>query len=189
METSTQVSLLLLNLVFGFFIFLFTARWLVRMLGVSGFNPMTTFIAKATNPVTAPLSRILPDMGAFDTAALVIAVLLKALALYWMMQLLDAQTLSYLGLGILALSHVMGLVVDILFWSVIIGVVLSWIAPDSRSPGAFVIREITAPFLSIFQRILPPMGGLDLSPIVALFVLKLIEILILAPIAALSVQV
>jgi YggT family protein len=187
MDSTTQVSLLLVNLVFGLLIVLFTLRLLMRLMGVSGFNPMTQFVAKATNPVLAPFDKILPVIGHVDTAALTMAILLKSLELYAVTQILGGQSLSVMGLGLLGLVQVMSLVIELLFWGVIISVVLSWIAPDSRSPGAYLIRELIGPFLALFQRLLPPMGGLDLSPIVAIFVLKLVEILILAPIASLSV--
>ncbi|MTI85123.1 MAG: YggT family protein [Firmicutes bacterium] len=67
---------------------------------------------------------------------------------------------------------------EVYTWLIFARIVLSWIKPNPNNPLIKFIIELTEPFLSIFRRIIPPMGMLDLSPIAAFFALHLLRILI-----------
>ncbi|RJX17123.1 MAG: YggT family protein [Ammonifex sp.] len=69
--------------------------------------------------------------------------------------------------------------VNIAFWVygalIIIRVVLSWVRHNPYQPALRFVYEVTDPYLNFFRRFIPPVGMIDLSPIVALFVLDLLQ--------------
>jgi YggT family protein len=73
------------------------------------------------------------------------------------------------------LIGIFSLFLKIIFWSMIISVILSWVAPGSRSPGAELVAQITEPVLAPFRRLIPNLGGLDISPIFAFIAIQLLQ--------------
>jgi YggT family protein len=82
---------------------------------------------------------------------------------------------------ILALASLLILIINILFWAIIIQVVLSWVNPDTRHPVVVLVYQLTEPIMRPARGLLPPISGLDLSPILVIIGLQLIKILLLAP--------
>ena len=68
-----------------------------------------------------------------------------------------------------ALATLLGLVLELALWLIIIRALISWVSPDPYNPIVRFLMTATEPILRPIQRALPPMGGLDLSPIVAIF--------------------
>ncbi|WP_164648860.1 YggT family protein, partial [Pseudomonas viridiflava] len=75
---------------------------------------------------------------------------------------------------------------NIFFYALIISVILSWVAPASHNPGAQLVNQITEPLLAPLRRILPNLGGLDISPILAFMILKLLDMLVINNLAAMT---
>jgi YggT family protein len=68
-----------------------------------------------------------------------------------------------------AFATLLGLVLELALWLIIIRALISWVSPDPYNPIVRFLMSATEPILRPIQRALPPMGGLDLSPIVAIF--------------------
>ena len=68
------------------------------------------------------------------------------------------------------------------FWAILIRVVLSWVNPGVRHPASAVVYSLTEPVLAPARRLLPAMGGFDLSPILVLIGLHLVNLLLIDPI-------
>ena len=188
MEPMGNAGLFLVELIFSFLIFAFVARMILRFFYVSGYNPVINFIAAFTTPVTRPLMTILPDLGRIDLAALVIAFGLQ-IANVWVLLLLLGKSFTVVGLMVLASAKLLNTITDILFFAIIIQVILSWVStPSNPNPLAQLIYQIVEPLLAPFRRLIPMIGGLDLSPIAALAAIKLFEILAIGPLNGLAVQ-
>lgn len=131
-------------------------------------NPVGRFVFALTDWLVLPLRRVLPPMGRLDTASLVGAFVLK-LAQYAVLWMLGVGTLAMLSL--LAIFGLARLVISGLTGLVIVYAVLSWVQSDS--PLVDIIGRLCAPLLRPFRRMIPLVGGIDLSPLALLVVLQI----------------
>lgn len=72
-------------------------------------------------------------------------------------------------------ARLTSLVLTLLFWAILIRAILSWVQPDPRNPIVQFLERVTGPILYPLQRIIPPLGGIDLSPLVAMLLIELIK--------------
>lgn len=162
-------------------------RFILQLVRADFYNPISQFAVKATKPLLNPLRKLIPGLGGLDLAALVLAVLVQLL--------LMALTLLLLGYGVAglllqllawSLIGVGALFVKVFFFALIASVILSWIAPHSQNPGAQLIQQICEPLLAPIRRLLPNLGGLDISPIFAFIALNLFEMLVIRNLAVIT---
>lgn len=156
----------------------FLLRLLMQLVRANFRNPFAAAVLALTNPLILPLRRVLPPIGRLDTASLVavLAVQLAAKAAVLAVAGID-------GVPIVALLRVtlIALAVNITYvlsGAIIISVIVSWVAPGAYNPVAALFDSLSRPVLQPFRRLIPPLGGLDLSPIFALILLQAIRILI-----------
>ena len=149
-------------------------RFILQLVRANFYNPLCQFVMKATQPLLKPLRRVIPSLFGLDMSSLVLALLLQVLLFAVILMLNGYQALTLLLLP-WALIGVFSLFLKILFWSMIISVILSWVAPGSRSPGAELVAQITEPVLAPFRRLIPNLGGLDISPIFAFIAIQLLQ--------------
>ena len=163
-------------------------RFVLQLVRANFYNPLCQFAVKATQPLLKPLRRIIPSMFGLDMSSLVLAILVQ-LALMALTLLLTYGTIGNpLQLLIWSLIGVTALFLKIFFFALIISVILSWVAPGSHNPGAELVNQICEPALAPFRKILPSLGGLDISPILAFMVLKLIDMLVINNLATMTMM-
>jgi YggT family protein len=142
------------------------------------YNPISQFIVKATNPLLIPLRRIIPSVGSVDTASLVLAVFFQLAVVSLKMLVLSGSIANLAFLIALSIVMVLGVVLNVYFWALIIMIVSSWVAPGSNNPALVLINQIVEPLMQPFRKLLPPMGGLDLSPILVFLVIQVLEVVL-----------
>lgn len=138
-------------------------------------NPVGRFVFALTDWLILPLRRILPAMGRVDTASLV-AVYLVELAQFGILWLMTGRITGLEVLPVLALFGVLRLVISALTGLVIVYVILSWVRADS--PIVDVIDRLCAPLLRPWRKLIPLVGGIDLSPLALLVVLQVAAIVL-----------
>ena len=162
-------------------------RFILQMVRADFYNPMSQFIVRATQPLLRPLRKVIPGFGGVDLASLALAILVQ--------MLLMVITLILMGYGvggfvlqvlIWAIIGVTSLFLKVFFFALIISVILSWVAPGTHNPAAELVNQICEPLLAPIRRILPNLGGLDLSPIFAFIALNLIDMLVINNLAAMT---
>ena len=163
-------------------------RFVLQLVRANFYNPICQFIVKATQPLLKPLRRIIPSVFGLDMSSLVLAILVQMALMALTLLLTYGTTGNPLQLVIWSLIGVTALFLKIFFFALIISVILSWVAPGSHNPGAELVNQICEPALAPFRRILPSMGGLDISPILAFMVLKLIDMLVINNLAAMTMM-
>lgn len=134
------------------------------------YNPFAQFVVKATQPVVRPLRRILPSVGPVDTASVVvayIAILLKTLFPWLLMGMQGQLGALMLLLALFNLIYLAGMTV---FWVILGRALLSWFS-QGRNPVDYVLMQLTEPLMAPFRRIIPPMGGIDFSAMIVIFIL------------------
>ncbi|MDN3608964.1 YggT family protein [Vibrio ostreicida] len=162
----------LISTLFDLYIMVVILRIWLQAARADFYNPFSQFVVKATQPVVAPLRRVIPSIGSLDLATLFFAYALTVLKLVALGMLASSDTFTLspalLFLGFLSLIKAAG---GLLFWVLLIRAILSWVS-QGRSPIEYVFHQLTEPMLAPIRRILPAMGGLDLSVLVLFIVLQ-----------------
>lgn len=140
------------------------------------YNPLSQFIVKATNPLLIPLRRIIPSLGKLDTASIVL-IFLVGLAKITVLFMFSGQGFMPLTLLNGALLVVLKEAMSLLFWVLIIRAILSWFS-QGRNPMEYVLHQLTEPLLAPVRKVVPPIGGLDLSVLIVLIGLQFLQILL-----------
>ncbi len=154
-------------------------RFILQLVRANFYNPLCQFIVRATQPLLKPLRKIIPGFGGLDIASLVLAILLQFILIALTILLTYGVFANPVQMLIWSLIGVTALFLKVFFFALIISVILSWVAQGSHNPGVELINQICEPVLSPIRRILPSMGGLDLSPIFAFLALKLLDMLVI----------
>lgn len=179
MDALNQISLLLITTVTSVFMLLVWLRFLLQVAGADFYNPMSQFVVRATSPLLNPLRRIVPGFFGLDIAALVLIVLIKLVQLAAIAHL-TGQAATPALLGITAVFSLLLSAANFFFWLILGSVILSWVAMASGgvNPGLTPLLQIAEVVLAPCRRLLPNLGGFDLSPIIAFLLLQIVEILL-----------
>ena len=171
----------LIRTLFDLYIIVVALRFLLQWVRADFYNPLSQFLVRATNPLLRPLRRIIPGYGGIDFASVILMLLLKAAEISILGLVAAGRIPAPLGLLVLSLAEVLRLLIYIFMFAIIIQVVLSWVNPGAYNPATVLIYRLTEPLLEPARRLIPPMGGLDFSPLVVLILLQLTIILIIRP--------
>lgn len=184
----SNAGVFLIQTLLGLYALAFMLRFLLQLVRADFYNPFSQFLVKVTNPVVKPLRRIIPGFGGIDWASIITVVLLM-MAEYLLIGMLPRYSLpTPQGLAILALAKTLSLLINVFLFSIIIQAVLSWVNPGGYNPIVGLLYQLTAPILSPIRRVIPPISGLDLSPMAAIIVLYLITLLFIQPLTDLGQQ-
>lgn len=168
------------------YLLLVLLRFILQLVRADFYNPLSQFIVKATQPLLRPLRRIIPSFAGLDLASLVLALLVQLLLMALTLLLMGYGLGNPVQLLVWSVIGVTALLLKVFFFALIISVILSWVAQGSHNPAALLINQICEPLLVPIRRILPSMGGLDFSPIVAFLLLNLIDMLVIRNLAVMA---
>lgn len=158
-------------------------RFILQLVRANFYNPLSQFIVKATQPLLKPLRRAIPSLMGLDMSSLVLAVAVQMLLMAVILFITYGVSGNILELFLWSLIGLISLFLKVFFFAMIISVILSWVAPGSRSPAAELVWQISEPALAPFRRMLPNLGGLDISPIFAFLVIQLLQSYVIPPLA------
>lgn len=171
-----NATVFLVDTLFSLYLMVVILRLWLQMVQADFYNPLSQFIVKATHPIVGPLRRVIPSIGRFDTATFVLAVVVCALKIVTLALMFDGN-LNPLGVLILSVIGVVKETLSLLFWVLLLRAILSWVS-QGRSPIDYVLYQLTEPFLAPIRKVLPPLGGLDLSVLVAIIALQFLQLLL-----------
>ncbi len=175
----------LIQTLLGLYTAVVVIRFLLQWARADFYNPISQFVVKVTSPVLRPLRQIVPGYAGMDMAALVLAWLLKALELALVAVLLGLDR-NPLGALAWAVPGLLELVINIFLFAVLIRVILSWLNPDPYNPAVALLQRLTDPIMGPAQRLIPSIGGIDLSPMLVMIGLILLKMLLIQPLNALT---
>jgi YggT family protein len=170
----------LISTLFGLYILAVMLRFLLALVRADFYNPLSQFLVKITSPLLIPLRRLIPSIGRVDTSALVLMLILQMTALLLIVSLRGGE-FSLFGLLVLSFAELLGLFLNVMLFAILIQVIISWINPGSYNPAVAVLYSLTEPVLGPFRRLIPPVSGIDFSPLLALIAIQLIKMLLLPP--------
>jgi len=179
MTSSFSVALdFLIQTAFSLYLYALLLRFLLQITRADFRNPFCQFIVKVTQPAVAFVRRFVPGVGGMDWATLLIfyfVAVIKFLILYLLVYRLP---LHPLGLLLLALADIIQLTLQFYFFAIVVFAVASWFTSTRNNPMLNILGQLTAPILRPLQHHIPPVAGFDLSPLIVLILIKLIEILL-----------
>jgi len=189
--------MLVINTLFDLYILLVLLRFLLQMLRADFYNPVSQFIVKLTTYPLKIMRRVIPSVGGQDTAAIVLCLVL-IYGKFVLLRLLSIPAVqiggvmapltgvSYAGLLVFCIADLIALVLTVFLVAVIIQVILSWINPGQYNPVIGLVHKLSDPVLKPIRRLIPSLGGLDLSPLFATLLLLVAKMLIVPPIVYLG---
>ncbi|MBC3950029.1 MULTISPECIES: YggT family protein [Pseudomonas] len=179
-------AIYVLQTIGSMYLLIILLRFVLQLVRADFYNPLSQFAVKATQPLLKPLRRIIPSLFGLDMSSLILAIIVQMILMALTLLLAYGTTGDPLHLLLWAIIGVTGLFLNIFFYALIISVILSWVAPASHNPGAQLVNQITEPLLAPLRRILPNLGGLDISPILAFMILKLLDMLVINNLATMT---
>ena len=171
----------LIHTIFGLLILVFMLRLLMQLVRADFHNPVSQFIVKVTNPVLRPLRRFIPGMLGIDMASVLVLLVLQAVELL-LTGLVLGVSIPPVSLVALSVAELLDLTLKVFLFSLIIQVILSWVNPNGHNPVSIILYSLNEPLLRPARRLIPPISGFDLSPMVVIVFLQLCSMLIIAPI-------
>ena len=181
----TDPVVFLIDTVASLYILAVMLRFLLQWTQADFYNPVSQFLVKITHPALRVMRRFIPSMGRIDTASLVLALVLQIIANLTILAL-KGVSINVVALAVLSLTDLLKMLLDIFVYAIFAGAIISWFAPGTYSGASSLLYSLTEPLLSVCRRIVPDLGGIDLSPLVALVLLQLAKMMILPPLHELA---
>lgn len=173
-----QVGMLVVNTFINLYLLVVILRFLLQVVRADFYNPLSQFIVKATNPLLVPMRKAIPGFGGIDIASLVLAILVQALGLSLIMMIKGAMPVPEILLW--SVINIIAFVLNIYFFGLLISIIASWVAPGSYNPALILINQILEPVTRPIRKMLPDMGGLDISPIIVFLLIQVLSIVHIA---------
>jgi len=183
----TNPLVFLIQVLFGLYLLVVLLRFLLQIVRADFYNPISQFIVKATSPLLKPLRTIIPGYGGIDLSSLMLAWLVKFVEIFLVL-LVSGKGVMLIYPILMAIPGLLELTINIFLFSILIMVILSWISPGSYNPAVSLLHNLTEPLIKPARKLIPPMGGLDLSPMFVMIVLVLLEMLLIPPLEHLAQQ-
>ena len=166
-----------LNTAISVIVALLGLRFLLQLAQANFYNPISQGVNRFTAPLTA-VFRGLPTIGSFNVGILVAAIVIQAIGAGLCLILLGGMP-GIAQLVVWSILSVFGVMIDLVFYALLGMIILSWLAPGASHPGAELLYQLSEPFLAPFRKIIPNLGGLDLSPILLFVVINLLEAMVI----------
>lgn len=187
MSVVNEILVYLIQTLLSLYLIAMLLRFVLQVVRADFYNPISQFIVKITNPLVVPLRRVIPGYAGIDIASLGLAILLQILGIAAIFLLrfggIPGLTLLLAG-GVLG---VVALLVQLYFFALLAMIILSWVAQGNRHPAILLLYQITEPVMAPVRKLLPPMGGLDFSPILVFILINIAQIIIQRMAAAVGV--
>lgn len=171
----TDAGTLLIQVAFGVFIFAVLLRFLLQLVRADFYNPLSQFVVALTNPLLKPLRRVIPGLLGIDVAAVVLMLALQGIEVWLLLWLRDFPP-TLVGVLFAAVVELVRLTLYVFFFAVILRALLSWVNPYGmhHHPLGGLLVSLTEPLMRPARRLIPAIGGLDLSPIAVLVAIQLL---------------
>lgn len=177
-NSASNAIVFIINSLAQLYILVLLLRLLMPLLRIPFNNPLSQGILRLTSPLVVPVRRLLPPVGRIDTATLVVAFGIQYLTILVIMLVLGLAP-SIVPVTITAVVDLVILTIRLFVFAIIVRVILSWLASGGTpNPAVSLIDALTEPVLRPFRRLIPPIGGLDISPVFAIILLMAATILI-----------
>jgi len=173
----TQALYFIVKTLAQLYLLLLLLRFWLPIMRADFRNPIANGILRITSPLVIPVRRIIPPIGRLDTSTILVAYILEFLLILALLALRGLRV-ETLPIAITAILELAILSLNLFFFVILIKIILSWVAPQNYNPMTVLLNTMAEPVLRPFRRIVPAVGGFDISPIFAIVLLKAAEIVL-----------
>ena len=166
----TSAIVFVVNAITSLYLLVLLLRFWMPWLRADFRNPLAQGILRFTSPLVIPVRRIVPSFGRLDTATVLVAFVIQYLTVLLLL-LIMGTTAGIVAIALTALVKLIVLSINLFVYAIFIRIILSWISQGGYNPATAIITTLTEPVLRPFRRLIPPMGGFDISPIFAIILL------------------
>ncbi|MCF6252912.1 MAG: YggT family protein [Methylococcaceae bacterium] len=184
----TNPVVFLIDTLFSLYILFIVIRFLLQWTRADFYNPISQFLVKVTHPPLKVLRRFIPSVGKIDTSSIVLALALQMLADFSILALKGVMV-SIMALVVLSFSQLVSLLINVFVFAVLARAILSWFDPGNYNPASSLLHSLTEPLLGVCRKVMPDLGGFDLSPLIAIVMLHLAKMMILPPLSQLAILI
>ncbi len=177
MGSPTAAFSFLVETLIGLVLTVLLLRILLEAVRADWYNPVCQALIKITDPLVKPVSKLTPRAGKVNLAAIIVLYVLQVVGLL-ILYLLAGQTPDLLVLALLAVMRLVRLLLVVYMVLIIATVIVSWIGQNVRHPIIPLLFQLTDPVLAPIRRVMPDLGGFDLSPLVAIIAIQFLIILL-----------
>lgn len=177
MGTLQNIGIFLIDTLFTLYIYAVVIRFILALSRADFYNDISQFIVKVTNPVLVPVRRIIPSMGKLDTATIVLALALVFIKAFLIIAI-NGTSLNFVGLLFYSIIELIRIIIWMYIIALILQAVMSWFGNSHGNPFASILHSLTAPILKPIRNVVPMIGMLDLSPMVAIIGLNVLLIIV-----------
>jgi len=160
----------IVNAVTSLYLLVLLLRFWMPWLRADFRNPLAQGILRFTSPVVIPVRRIVPSFGRLDTATMLVAFIIQYLTVLLLL-LIIGQTAGIAAIALTAIVKLAVLTINLFVYAIFIRIILSWISQGQYNPATAIITTLTEPVLRPFRRLIPAIGGFDISPVFAIILL------------------
>ncbi len=173
-----EIGTLIIQTLGSLYLLVVVLRFLLQLARADFYNPVSQFIVKATNPPLIPMRRVIPGVFGLDLAAIVLALVVQFVVIEASALVLGYAFINPLYVLVWSAIGVLSLTVTVYFWALLIMVITSWVAPHSSNPALMLVRQLVEPLMAPFRKLMPDMGGIDISPIFAFLAINVVQVLL-----------
>ncbi len=184
----TDPIIFLIDTLFSLYIMAVLLRFLLQWCGADFYNPISQFLVKITHPPLRIMRRFVPSIGKIDSSSLVLMLSLQMLADFSIL-LLKGVSINLGALVILSMTQLISLLLNVLVFSVFARALLSWMNPGTFYAAVSIVEALSNPLLNLCRKMIPNLGGIDLSPLAALLLLQMAKMVVLPPLHELASMV
>ena len=181
----TDPVIFLIDTLVSLYILAIVLRFLFQWTRADFYNPISQFLVKITHPPLKIIRRFVPAIGKIDTSSIVLALALQMLVDFSILALKGVMV-GIVALIIVSFTQLLSLFINVFIFSVFARAILSWFNPGNYNSASSLLQSLTEPLLNMCRKVIPDLGGIDLSPLVALVALQLAKMMILPPLNQLA---
>lgn len=172
-----NATVFLVSTLFNLYLMVVMLRLWLQLARADFYNPFSQFVVKATQPVVGPMRRAIPAIGRLDTATLLFAYAVVVLKFVTLNALFSNAEFSIVAILVVSLPSLLDQFLDLMFFVLIVRAIMSFVS-QGGNPIEMLFQQLTEPFLAPIRRVIPPMGGFDLSVLVAIIAIQFLGILL-----------
>ncbi len=181
----TNPLIFIIDSILSLYILAVLLRFLLQWTNADFYNPISQFLVKITHPPLKLLRRFIPAIGKIDTSSLVLALLLQMTADFSILAI-KGLIVSLPALLLVSFTQLISLFFNVFIFAIFARAILSWIDPSSYNSASSVLYSLTEPLLNLCRRLIPDLGGIDLSPLATLLLLQVAKMMVIPPLQQLS---
>ncbi|OGT30068.1 MAG: hypothetical protein A3E87_10090 [Gammaproteobacteria bacterium RIFCSPHIGHO2_12_FULL_35_23] len=180
MHSIYQAAYFLITTLFNLYLSALFLRIILHWRRADYFNPLSQFIIKITSSVIKPIKKFVPEIKGIEISTILVLLIIEVIKLFLLLAIAGIVPPIIIFLAQLV-ADLASLILNLYFYLIIAVVVTSWIAASQYNSAIYLLSQITEPVLKLARKIIPPIAGFDLSPIIVLIVIKLLDILVVMP--------